>query len=172
MNAIERELILASLKLGLYILTRDVTNPHPDRRMTRDWRAAVVIKCGTKLAIRERHVDGYDEKPDRMRKVIVKAGGWEYGEEASFELLDAILESGSLVKFQPETAHDTLVEEEMLNRGTDWTVEAFEVLVAAGKVNLDDVRAAARAIRRAQKEAPEGCDETLFAAGLVKGAAS
>lgn len=41
------------IKPGYYRLSRDVTNPHPDKRKTREITAAPVWKAGTRIAIQQ-----------------------------------------------------------------------------------------------------------------------
>lgn len=45
------------LKPGTYKLTRDVTNPKPDRRKTSDWRAKPMWPEGTQFIVKERRYD-------------------------------------------------------------------------------------------------------------------
>jgi len=43
--------VIENLKAGTYKLSRDVENPHPDRRKTRDWRAIPLWKAGTEFLV-------------------------------------------------------------------------------------------------------------------------
>lgn len=62
-----------ALKLGVYRLTRDVTNPKPDRRTRHDWRYAPVIREGSIVRVVDWPLGGDSESVRAIEPVAVKA---------------------------------------------------------------------------------------------------
>jgi hypothetical protein len=84
---------------GIYRLTKDITNPRPDRRMTRDWRKEPVIQAGRVFVVQAHRWLTPREEPVECVRVWADNGhefhylhGWEdlgYEVMRNLERIDA-----------------------------------------------------------------------------------
>jgi hypothetical protein len=132
------------LKPGLYRLTADVKNPHPDRRKTHDWRAEVKWPAGLIFMVRNdvyglrlytgrySHMDiPATRPPDRLHEA----------EARTLSMLVALV--AALVRHEPVNVDQALKAEGL----EDWKTEAIDLLVSQGVLKPADVVKAARAAR-------------------------
>lgn len=130
---------------GVYVLTRDVTNPGPDRRSTRNWTCYPVWKSGgTYVATRRRYKD--DPGFERIELQLWCNHDYMTSNTDGFAALVAALEPA------PRTFRTVMFS---INRtpNTDSAHVILQTLVLQGKVTLDDLDAAYRAwLRRPEEE--------------------
>lgn len=116
---------------GTYTLTCDITNPSPDRRVKRDWRAEPVIKAGTVFCVVTR-CEGTDKEIQELRE----QDAWSF-QSTTFgtDLYDLI--ALHLVPMT-EVPSDYLARVDYYNAGT----RLLDILHAAGKITMVDVEQA------------------------------
>lgn len=109
----------------ILIVTRDVTNPKPDRRMTRQFDAAPVWKAGWRLIFRK-----YEHHPACLDHD--KLYGSVYAHDKGFaDLIDACEPA-------PHNLDNVLFKAEQ-SRHIVQLQDIIVTLMAQGKVDLDDV---------------------------------
>jgi hypothetical protein len=126
------------LDKGIYRLTEDVTNPHPDRRKRYDWRAMETWRAGQEFEVIETRVNA---------ETIALAIGprqaqWThyfYQHEWQFFLLAEKLERVTDVGAELDAY---FTECGAYDQG--WRI-ALRLLVSQGTVTLDDAKAALKA---------------------------
>lgn len=121
------------LKPGYYRLTCDVTNPHPDRRKTREITAAPVWKKGTRFAVREQLRDVNTpvltiEFADDRHAILTRRYEWDEAFKVIAPHLDPIAPDLYL------TLHKLMVHDSR---------SILDRLVRSGRVTLGEVEEAA-----------------------------
>lgn len=119
---------LEDLKPGMVVeLTRDVTNPKPDRRSTRQFASDVVWKQGERLLVRNLDYLGLETGRGSVSHIHL---GFE-------QLVDAA------EPVDPDF-HSVMLAINGTSRYMDYSYSILEVLVRAGKISLQDIKDAAR----------------------------
>jgi hypothetical protein len=133
---------MKTLSPGLYVLAKDVTNPHPDRRKSRTWTAEVTWPAGMKLVL---------SQPPGALPRIHRYGGYESdcliifpSEERArhgFNAPAALLEQ--LTPVPVTTVEELLVfnDEVLYGRGLNSAVDVLQRAVDRGMLTLDGIRA-------------------------------
>jgi hypothetical protein len=125
---------------GVYILTRDVTNPQRDKRMTRDWKHDEVFKSGTKFRIYHETLDWCEPHIEVVRVSKEKSSG-EYsssyfdGDDIQVQVMLPYLEKSQLPSDQ--------IEHELVKRYFDgldrWSTIVLIRLVNKGELTIERV---------------------------------
>lgn len=137
------------LEAGNYILTRDVTNPYPDKRKKYDWRDHAVWKSGTEFVVTEQRADFEfeGEKIPAITREITLRSKSSYrldvrrpaaADDTNALKLQVLI--GSLQKVQAERLGDIFVGEANIYR--EETPILLAILLEDGKVSMPDIRAA------------------------------
>jgi hypothetical protein len=138
---------------GLYILTKDVSNPKPDRRHTWDWRKWAVWEKGMKIVVRPVQVVDPEIKGEFFQVYHNHQGNsfvlgpTRRSLAPPSELVEAML------KIEPVTLEDFLAES---GDGTTvaWAMEkAVRQLIKEGALSIQDVIGALK--RRAEQSAQD-----------------
>lgn len=115
-----------------YVLTADVTNPEPDRRVKHDWRDAPVVKVGARFIVRDRRSDHYldPEDVERLRAagklkpepVLERTDrGWGHHTVTVNHVLFSLL----IAQFMP---YEPTLREELKEISEQSAVDAIDVL--------------------------------------------
>jgi hypothetical protein len=120
---------MVDIKPGTYRLTRDVINPHPDRRMRRDWRALPVVPAGTMFAV-SLWCPGTDNETVELKAHSSVGHDWSIG--PSNDLFDLIAPFLYPVEESPT---DYLLRETYEHHAG----RLLDILVTQGKLTLADV---------------------------------
>lgn len=153
-RAIAEKLADLPLQPGNYILTRDVTNPFPDKRKKYDWRDLPFWKAGSEFVVVEHHNDiEYDGE-----KIPAPYYSLDIRKRSSHRLdvrrptkaddIDALklqALAGSLQKVEPETIGKLFTgDNEIFNDHR--SVYLLAVLLEEEKITLNDIRGAIKRI--------------------------
>lgn len=123
---------MKTLEKGTYRLTRDVKNPHPDRRVKRDWRCVPVWEKGEKF-----HVEQWN--PDQVN-VVRRIDGYNYQEMS--------VHNGDLCELieSLERVEETPSEYLKRRRNDRGALEMLDWLVANGKLSMLDLQLAEKTV--------------------------
>lgn len=132
---------------GTYKLSRDVQNPHPDRRTRHDWRKAPIWKAGTEFVIRTCSYGDFDATEITSgrythQSLLVREAESEEDRIAPRELLGAL---------EVVTVKDLQQALREANLG-EFLLFGVDRLVRDGKLTTEQV---VEAIRRGIEEEPE-----------------
>jgi hypothetical protein len=118
---------------AVYVLTRDVENPKPDRRVRDDWRVRPRWLVGTRFTVREEHIN------DKLKvAAIVESGRWTHHTMLLRSAPAALL--AALEEITP-TVDEALRFADLL----PFKSEAVDLLIANGTLTLDQFLKAAEA---------------------------
>lgn len=142
---------LIDLAAGCYVLEDDVTNPRPDKRVTRNWTCSPVWKKGTRLYVRATH--RYSDNENVVSRAIECIDerwthmnvhrGWSDGDRWN-ALAARMLPV-------PEDLDFLLHRRDI---GGYSRTEVLRVLVDQGRITLADIEAAHKTAMRESDEAP------------------
>ncbi len=128
---------------GIYILTKDVVLPHPDRRQKHDWRVSASIEAGTRFVVEEWVVHG-----ERGADVTITdgglhlAGGYKHNRVLSHSEVYQALQP--FLQLAPKTLGTVLTLSDVIGPATNKRPLCAIIadLIDMGKITLDDVEAA------------------------------
>lgn len=121
---------------GVYRLTRDVTNPKPDRRATRDWRCPVVVEAGSRFLVEDYNIGHMADLGRDLYRTRVKMLG-RYGDITNDSPLFAPLVEA--FEREPETIGSLFATWEGY---TGVALAVLGALIDDGKLTIADVRGA------------------------------
>jgi hypothetical protein len=134
------------LQCGVYVLTRDVKNPAPDRRKSRDWRKSPVILRGTKVVVAPH--------PYNDSKLILQGRSrWPQEFVLSSEPLFALL--AEALEPAPVTVCNMLLAADRLDNESASASSVLQHLVNKGTVSYTQVREAISEVQAlSEQDAP------------------
>jgi len=126
------------MKPGIYRLTCDVTNPHPDRRSKRDWRKLPVWKAGTIFYVKIDREYGFP---------VMHSGRWHHQDLRGHRQSPDSEWTALVPHLEPveiDSVDRLLRADYHVGRGLGEHVlpEAVQLLIDQGKITLADLSAA------------------------------
>jgi hypothetical protein len=164
------------IKTGLYLLTREVKNPHPDRRRKQDRMAVESWGKGSRWLIKDEgsYRIHKDEDVEALRKktpfIYYTVGSYgDYGHNTvPLDSEDGQALWVAMEKAEP-SAGEAFIQADLIGRGValDRTLGSiFAILLENGKVSLDDIRAAVK--QYSQEDRDDDEDQDMFWDRLIR----
>lgn len=137
---------MSAIEPGLYRLTFPVSNPHADRRMTRDWRKRVTWAKGTVFAIC-RTGDDETSAYRQMSDIMGYSSQYIFFQEDGQPAHRGFAEDGRqfaalwphLQRIEPQDVGDLLVYNDRIAHGTGSARHVLDALFLLGKVSKQDI---------------------------------